>query len=135
MSKIFRKKIMYPIIGALAFVFSLVWAFASAPETYAIDDYEISSDIVKESINNGYGSWGNWSWTGMSVENDKVICQEYAEFIYNRNIKLDMAPYQFVADRYNAGIRVIRNDKMIYGSVRMVEEMSSGLSGLRRANA
>ena len=46
MSKLFRKRIFFPIIGAVALVFSLVWALMSAPNVYADTSYTYSvSDI------------------------------------------------------------------------------------------
>lgn len=39
MIRFIKKKIVYPIIGAIAFVFALVWAMGSMPEAYAETEY------------------------------------------------------------------------------------------------
>ena len=46
MSKLFRKRIVFPIIGAVALVFSLVWALVSTPKTYAASTLPEETELL-----------------------------------------------------------------------------------------
>lgn len=73
MSKLFRKRIVFPIIGAVALVFSLVFALVSTPKTYAATEqllYQLTlSDIITNtndlSSTTSQGSKGVWYWKGI----------------------------------------------------------------------
>lgn len=81
MSKFFRKRIVFPIIGAVALVFSLVFALVSTPKTYA-QKYNLYktltySDIVNTGLSASYiGSKDVWDWIGIkdpTANGNKII--------------------------------------------------------------
>ncbi len=81
MSKLFRKRILFPIIGALALVFSLVLSLMSAPKTYA-QKYNLYktltyNDIVNTGLSASYiGSKDVWDWIGIkdpTANGNKII--------------------------------------------------------------
>lgn len=91
MNKFFRKRILFPIIGALALVFSLVWALMLAPKTYAATEqllYQLTlSDILANTNNLGsttsQGSKGVWFWKGIkSLGSNSLEFQGNGESIF-----------------------------------------------------
>ena len=70
MSKFFRKRILFPIIGFLAFILSLMLFLASIKKTYAAK-YNFYTEITMQDILNTelnaqrQGSKGVWTWIGL----------------------------------------------------------------------
>ena len=87
MSKLFRKRILFPIIGAVALVFSLVWALMSAPKTYAAK-YNFYTEITMQDILNTelnaqrQGSKGVWTWIGLKEKgsNSFTVDSSFSRF-------------------------------------------------------
>ena len=90
MSEFFKKRVIFPIIGAIAFVFSLVWALVSTPKTYAATEqllYQLTlSDIIANTNNlssTPQGSKGVWYWKGIkSLDTNSLEFKGDGDYIY-----------------------------------------------------
>ena len=76
MRKLLKKRIVFPIVGVLAFILSLVWVFVSMPNTYAAVTAHLSDSLEFDSYysnqdkaitaNPTSGSSGKWTWSTSS---------------------------------------------------------------------
>ena len=63
MNKLFKKRILFPIIGAIALVFSLAMFFINSPKTEAAGSKTVDSlTIAQMYANKDTGKCGNFSW-------------------------------------------------------------------------
>ena len=126
MNKLFRKRIIFPIIGAIALVFSMVWAFLATPDTYAAVTMTTltSSDIF--SSNGAAGNKDGWSWGRYEKSGTSMVFRPYVEdsgnmdgIQINYQVPTDVDnmtfSYSFTLDVTPASKEIIRFQDWDYG--------------------
>ena len=84
MNKLFKKRILFPIIGAIALVFSLAMFFINSPKIEAAGSKTVDSlTIAQMYANKDTGKCGNFSWNPSDIKeftSTKMVVDKKSEY-------------------------------------------------------